>query len=100
MDTQYSFYTIIADAYIYKGSEERTEVNTECWSNLFSNVTVNTTQFPVIVDSGTLLLYLPTGRSMPSTIPGLSHYRYQVPVYLESWTIQDTKIIGPYENQY
>lgn len=69
MDTQYSFYTIIADAYVYEGSEDRTEVNTESWTNLFSDVdaTVNTTQFPIIVDSGTTLLYLPTGRSTPTT---------------------------------
>lgn len=62
MATQYSFYTIIADAYIYEGSEKGTKVNTESWNGLFSNATVNTTQFPVIVDSGTLLMYLPTGR--------------------------------------
>lgn len=63
MATQYSFYTIIADAYIYEGFEERTAVNTESWNNLFETATVNTTQFPIIVDSGTTLLYLPTGKS-------------------------------------
>ncbi|KAJ4422632.1 hypothetical protein N0V82_002751 [Gnomoniopsis sp. IMI 355080] len=56
----YSFYTIVADAYIYEGSEKRTHVNTASWNSLFSDVVVNTTQFPVIVDSGTTLLYLPT----------------------------------------
>lgn len=61
MATQYSFYTIVADAYIYDGSEDRTEVDTKSWSNLFSDAIVNTTQFPIIVDSGTTLLYLPTG---------------------------------------
>ncbi|KAK2601449.1 hypothetical protein N8I77_010898 [Diaporthe amygdali] len=60
MATQYSFYTIIADAYIYEGSEKRTQVNTDSWSKLAAPATVNTTQFPVIVDSGTTLLYLPT----------------------------------------
>ncbi|KAJ4387873.1 hypothetical protein N0V93_008476 [Gnomoniopsis smithogilvyi] len=60
MSTQYSFYTITADAYIYEGSEKRTHVNTGSWNSLFSDVVVNTTQFPIIVDSGTTLLYLPT----------------------------------------
>ncbi|ROV93928.1 hypothetical protein VSDG_06253 [Cytospora chrysosperma] len=59
MATQYSFYTIIADSYIYEGSED-TKSNTGSWGELFSDATVNTTQFPVIVDSGTTLLYLPT----------------------------------------
>lgn len=63
MATQYSFYTIIADAYIYEGSEKRTHVKTDSWSKLASPATVNTTQFPVIVDSGTTLLYLPTGKA-------------------------------------
>lgn len=61
MATEYSFYTIIADAYVYEGSEQRTKDNTESWSKLVSEATVNTTQFPIIVDSGTTLLYLPTG---------------------------------------
>lgn len=65
MATQYSFYTVIADAYIYEGSEKRTRVNTDSWSQAFAPETVNTTQFPIIVDSGTTLLYLPTGRSFP-----------------------------------
>jgi hypothetical protein len=59
MATQYSFYTIIADSYVYEGSEN-TKSNTDSWGELFSDATVNTTQFPVIVDSGTTLLYLPT----------------------------------------
>lgn len=63
MATQYSFYTIIADAYVYEGSEERTEVGTGSWNSLFSDAVVNDTQFPIIVDSGTTLLYLPTGMS-------------------------------------
>lgn len=67
MATQYSFYTIIADAYIYEGSEKRTHVKTDSWSKLASPATVNTTQFPVIVDSGTTLLYLPTGKATLST---------------------------------
>ncbi|PSR97771.1 aspartic peptidase domain-containing protein [Coniella lustricola] len=45
MAVQYSFYTIIADGYVYEGSE---------------NQTADTTQFPIIVDSGTTLVYLPT----------------------------------------
>lgn len=64
MATQYSFYTIVADAYVYEGSEERTEVDTASWNSLFSDTVVNTTQFPIIVDSGTTLLYLPTGRAL------------------------------------
>lgn len=60
MKTEYSFYTIIADAYIYMGSQ-KTRANTGTWGQLVQNITVNTTQFPVIVDSGTTLMYLPTG---------------------------------------
>lgn len=60
MKTEYSFYTIIADAYIYMGSH-KTRANTGAWGSLLQNITVNTTQFPVIVDSGTTLMYLPTG---------------------------------------
>lgn len=67
MATQYSFYTIVADAYIYEGSEERTEMNTKSWNGLFSDAVVNTTQFPIIVDSGTTLLYLPTGMFLNSS---------------------------------
>lgn len=63
MATQYSFYTIIADAYVYEGSENTTVETTGAWNKLFSDATVNTTQFPIIVDSGTTLLYLPTGKS-------------------------------------
>ncbi|KUI55483.1 hypothetical protein VP1G_02815 [Cytospora mali] len=59
MATQYSFYTIVADAYIYEGSEN-TKVETGSWGKMFSDATVNTTQFATIVDSGTTLLYLPT----------------------------------------
>lgn len=61
MNTEYSFYTIIADAYIYMGSQ-KTRANTGIWGQLLQNITVNTTQFPVIVDSGTTLMYLPTGK--------------------------------------
>lgn len=57
---EYSFYTIIADAYVYMGSHGTT-ANTGAWGQLLQNITVNTTQFPVIVDSGTTLMYLPTG---------------------------------------
>lgn len=60
MKTEYSFYTIIADAYVYMGSQ-KTRANTSTWGQLVQNTTVNTTQFPVIVDSGTTLMYLPTG---------------------------------------
>lgn len=59
MATQYSFYTIIADAYVYEGSEN-TKADTGDWGKLFPDAVVNTTQFPIIVDSGTTLLYLPT----------------------------------------
>lgn len=61
MNTEYSFYTIIADAYVYMGSQ-KTRANTGTWGQLIQNITVNTTQFPVIVDSGTTLMYLPTGK--------------------------------------
>lgn len=61
MNTEYSFYTIIADAYIYMGSQ-KTRANTGIWGQLLQNITVNTTEFPVIVDSGTTLMYLPTGK--------------------------------------
>lgn len=61
MKTEYSFYTIIADAYIYMGSH-KTRANTGTWGQLLQNITVNTTQFPVIIDSGTTLMYLPTGK--------------------------------------
>jgi hypothetical protein len=64
MKIEYSFYTIIADAYIYMGSH-KTTANTGTWGQLLHNITVNTTQFPVIVDSGTTLMYLPTGESIP-----------------------------------
>ncbi|KAF3763818.1 acid protease [Cryphonectria parasitica EP155] len=60
MATQYSFYTIIADAYIYEGSSNQTDALAESWSEAYAPETVNTTQFPIIVDSGTTLLYLPT----------------------------------------
>lgn len=60
MATEYSFYTIIADAYIYTGSE-KTKPDTGPWGQLLKNITVNTNQFPVIVDSGTTLMYLPSG---------------------------------------
>ncbi|KAI7779086.1 hypothetical protein LA080_001340 [Diaporthe eres] len=59
MKTEYSFYTVIADAYIYMGSQ-KTRANTGIWEQLLQNITVNTTHFPVIVDSGTTLMYLPT----------------------------------------
>lgn len=62
MNTEYSFYTIIADAYIYMGSQ-KTRARPGAWGQLLQNITVNTTQFPVIVDSGTTLMYLPTGES-------------------------------------
>lgn len=85
MATQYSFYTIIADAYIYEGSEERTEISsTESWGNLFAdaaNATVNTTQFPIIVDSGTTLLYLPTGTS-PNPRPPIETPRFSWKIWL------------------
>lgn len=61
MNVEYSFYTIIADAYIYMGSH-KTKPNPGTWGQFLQNITVNTTQFPVIVDSGTTLMYLPTGR--------------------------------------
>ncbi|ROV90509.1 hypothetical protein VMCG_09823 [Cytospora schulzeri] len=77
MATQYSFYTIIADAYIYDGSEH-TKPSPGSWSKLFSDATANTTQFPIIVDSGTTLLYLPT--AMYNDIVGL----YNPPaIYIE-----------------
>lgn len=72
MATQYSFYTIYVDAWIYEGSEDRTEIATGAWTDLFAAddaAVVNTTQFPIIVDSGTTLLYLPTGTSFPSPSP-------------------------------
>lgn len=68
MKTEYSFYTIIADAYIYVGSQQ-TRVHTGSWGQLLQNITVNTTQFPVIVDSGTTMMYLPTGNLFPETAP-------------------------------
>lgn len=68
MKTEYSFYTIIADAYIYMGSQQ-TRVHTGTWGQLLQNITVNTTQFPVIVDSGTTMMYLPTGNIFPETTP-------------------------------
>lgn len=61
MKMEYSFYTIIADAYIYMGSQ-KTKVNTGIWGQLLQNITVNTTQFPIIVDSGTTMIYVPTGK--------------------------------------
>lgn len=66
MATQYSFYTIYVEAWVYEGSEDRTEISSGAWTELFaddSDAVVNTTQFPIIVDSGTTLLYLPTGKS-------------------------------------
>lgn len=66
MKTEYSFYTIIADAYIYMGSQQ-TRVHTGTWGQLLQNITVNTTQFPVIVDSGTTMMYLPTGNTFFKT---------------------------------
>lgn len=84
MATQYSFYTIIADAYIYEGSEKRTQVNTDSWSKLAAPATVNTTQFPVIVDSGTTLLYLPTGKATLSPLrwnTNKNSHRYLIDLY-------------------
>lgn len=66
MKTEYSFYTIIADAYIYMGSQ-KTRANTGIWGQLLQNITVNTTHFPVIVDFGTTLMHLPAGNFLLST---------------------------------
>lgn len=62
MLTHYSFYTIVADAYIYEGSHSSWGGvgGGSWWSNLFHWPHINTTQFPIIVDSGTTLLMLPT----------------------------------------
>lgn len=81
--TQYSFYTIYPDGFVYADASETTYSSGE-WSTVFSkpvkhsqshngykptkrsnkarstNDTI-TTDFPMIVDSGTTLLYLPTG---------------------------------------
>lgn len=62
MATQYSFYTIIADGYVYEGSDKRTSVNTDAWSAAVAPETAGTSDFPIIVDSGTTLVYLPTGK--------------------------------------
>lgn len=66
MNTEYSFYTIIADSYIYMGSQQ-TRVKPGAWGQLLQNITVNTTHFPVIVDSGTTMMYLPTGNPFSMT---------------------------------
>lgn len=64
MITEYTFYTIIADAYIYEGSANTSATinSTAAWNKLFPTAaaTTNTTQFPIVVDSGTTLLFLPT----------------------------------------
>lgn len=69
MLTHYSFYTIVPDGYIYQGSDRWSGIGSSWWSNLFNWPHINTTQFPVIVDSGTTLLILPT--EMTKDIAGL-----------------------------
>jgi hypothetical protein len=59
MATQYSFYTMVADSYVYEGTAKNVP-SAGKWQGLFQHEIKNTTQFPVIVDSGTTLLYLPT----------------------------------------
>ena len=61
MLTQYSFYTIIVDAYIYRGSDASATGNGGSWWNSLVNWPgISVDKFPVIVDSGTTLLALPS----------------------------------------
>ena len=60
MLTHYSFYTIVADAYIYQGSGTPGGGVGGWWNRLVSWPGISFDQFPIIVDSGTTLLYLPS----------------------------------------
>jgi hypothetical protein len=60
MGTMNSFYTIIADEYVYEGSQQSKAANRNKLG-FFPELTTNTTKFPVIIDSGTNLNYLPGG---------------------------------------
>ncbi|KAH8881170.1 acid protease, partial [Thozetella sp. PMI_491] len=61
--TEYSFYTIIADGYIY-GNQNTTNLTIPAskWTNLFS-IDAKVGQFPAIVDSGSTVMSLPTALS-------------------------------------
>ena len=56
--TQYSFYTIVPDGFTFKGSGD-VKVHRTSWHEAFPNQINADLQFPVIVDSGTTLVYLP-----------------------------------------
>lgn len=68
---QYSFYTIYPDGFTYRNASETTWENgnwpdplkgpSSSWTPLNSSQDTIATDFPMIVDSGTTLLYLPTG---------------------------------------
>lgn len=68
MLTQYSFYTIIPEAFVYEKSEESTEISTQSWNSLFPEDVVANNTTPYIVDSGTTLLYIPTGKTSPRKV--------------------------------
>jgi hypothetical protein len=59
--TQYSFYLIIADGYIY-GSLNSSELSTpnSTWNRMFHQTRSFTDQFPVVIDTGGLLIHLPS----------------------------------------
>ncbi|KAJ9625174.1 hypothetical protein H2203_005129 [Taxawa tesnikishii (nom. ined.)] len=67
--TQYSFYTIYPDGFVFKGANETT-YSSGTWSNplkgppkgwkpMDKSIDTITTDFPMIIDSGTSLMYLP-----------------------------------------
>lgn len=64
MSTQYSFYTIIPEAFVYGKSKQSNELSTRSRSSILPEDVVEHNTTPYIVDSGTTLLYLPTGKTI------------------------------------